>query len=205
MKYGLISDIHADFARLQTAIQALKEKDISQLICLGDIVEPDRSNGCIDLIKQENAVSLLGYHDHLAVLCNTSLSEAEREYLESLPEEMQIENMFATHINPLQKARDGKGMWSNGGYINEQYHADAVFEGCSHQIILVGHTHVPKIFWKDGSQEFSESGEFELKPGERYIINPGAVGYSRDSNPSVSCAVLDTGKYLFEVLRIKEK
>lgn len=205
MKYGIISDIHADFPRLKTAVHALKQKEIDKLICLGDIVEPDRStNRCIDLVKKENAVSVLGYHDHLALMCNYSLSEEERKYLESLPEEMQIQELFATHMNPLQRARKGKGMWANGGYINEQYHAKEVFDNCSHKTILVGHTHIPKVFWKNGSREFPQAGIFELKPGERYIINPGSVGYSRDSNSAISCAVLDTDKQILEILRIND-
>ena len=207
MRYGIISDVHEDLSRLKTAIAELSQRGVDRIISLGDIIDPDTGDiKCLDFIMKQSPLAVIGNHDKLTLTCYP-LEDLHRDYLESIPEEIQLEkDILMTHANPLQKARQGKGRWYTGSYIYNDEDAREVFENCDKKIILVGHTHIPRAFWESGSKHFEESEAFQLDRNERYILNPGAVGgYVKDTNPSISCAVLDTDKYIFEILRIKDK
>jgi diadenosine tetraphosphatase ApaH/serine/threonine PP2A family protein phosphatase len=45
-------------------------------------------------------------------------------------------------------------------------------------------------------------GVFEVRPGNRYIINVGSVGQPRDQNPKLSFGIFDTQRFSYENVRV---
>jgi diadenosine tetraphosphatase ApaH/serine/threonine PP2A family protein phosphatase len=66
------------------------------------------------------------------------------------------------------------------------------------QVCLIGHSHVPLIFWlhSDGRVEgpsvAADGQTLALEPGTRYFFNPGSVGQPRNQDPRAAYAILDT-------------
>jgi diadenosine tetraphosphatase ApaH/serine/threonine PP2A family protein phosphatase len=46
------------------------------------------------------------------------------------------------------------------------------------------------------------SYRYKLKPGVRYLINPGSIGQPRDGNPKASFAMYDSKKQTVTIYRI---
>jgi diadenosine tetraphosphatase ApaH/serine/threonine PP2A family protein phosphatase len=58
--------------------------------------------------------------------------------------------------------------------------------------MIVGHTHHPMAVAEGQGRLLREAtGEFALPPGERVLLNPGAVGQSRDRTARAHVMVLD--------------
>ena len=64
-----------------------------------------------------------------------------------------------------------------------------------------GHTHVPVIVAQKG-RALPPPERFVLRPGVRYLINPGSVGQPRDRVPLASFGVLDEGEQVYEHYRV---
>ncbi len=63
-KIAIISDIHGNLEALKTVLNDIKEKNIDEIICLGDIVaKGTHPNECIDLIRKHCHVVLKGNTD----------------------------------------------------------------------------------------------------------------------------------------------
>jgi predicted phosphodiesterase len=62
---ALISDIHANFEALCAVISDIQARDVSSIVCLGDLVGygPDPEK-CVDLVMQEARLSIMGNHDY---------------------------------------------------------------------------------------------------------------------------------------------
>ena len=74
MKYAIISDIHGNVEALKNVLTHLESEEISQIICLGDVVGyGPKPNECVELVKERTDVCLMGNHDH-AVLGLTDVS-----------------------------------------------------------------------------------------------------------------------------------
>ena len=64
MRYGIISDVHANLEALEATLRALEAYQIDQLVCLGDVVGYGANpNECCDLIRQYATHTTLGNHD----------------------------------------------------------------------------------------------------------------------------------------------
>lgn len=103
MKYFVLSDIHEDFFSLEMALDFIsKETSEYKIISLGDnigyssyflqsLIKRD-ANKCIDLLKENNIISLLGNHD--------------LNFLNKLPQ-----NSFYLFSENLENKKNGKS-WS---------------------------------------------------------------------------------------------
>ena len=209
MRCLIISDIHANFAAFEAVLQDVKRRGVSYDIvwCLGDIVGygPD-PNDCIDMLRTLPHVCLAGNHDW-AVLGNLDLETFHEnaayvvewtrsvltphnlQYLRARPEELQQGDYYLVHASPREP------IWE---YITDVNVAEENFGYLPTPYCLVGHTHVPVVFVKDGRSKavHAKYPEFDLpiqlKPNSRYIINPGSVGQPRDGDARAAYALLDT-------------
>jgi diadenosine tetraphosphatase ApaH/serine/threonine PP2A family protein phosphatase len=43
----------------------------------------------------------------------------------------------------------------------------------------------------------------QMKPGSKYLVNPGSVGQPRDGDPRAAYAIVDTKKQCVELYRLK--
>ena len=205
MQIALVSDIHSNLVALEAVLEALPAYD--QLWCLGDTIGyGPRPNECLQYMQDLGTYVLTGNHD-LACLGQVSLEDFNslarranewnsrqllpdlRIYLHERPAKMTVEpDVTLAHASP----RDP--IWE---YIQDVETALENVPHFSSSLCLVGHTHVPMFFalHADGQAQFGhmQRGEVvQLRPGSRYILNPGSVGQPRDENPRAAYALWDT-------------
>lgn len=194
MIYAVISDIHANKDALEKVLADAKAQGAERIVCLGDIVgygpEPQKA---LALLKAEDALAIAGNHDdavsgriqsedfidlaHDAVLRHQeALSQEELKYLSALPYTAEIEGAVITHGDFLapEKFR----------YIESEEDAKENFLAMDSAVAFAGHTHIPGIFLvgRSGTVYKTEPQDFTMEEGKRYIVNPGSVGYPRESS-----------------------
>jgi putative phosphoesterase len=191
MEIAVISDIHANFAALDSVISRLNERGVTDILCSGDIVGYYGSpNEVIKLLEEEKVKCVRGNHDE-AVLegipqnfrdtarftlnwTQEQLTEESTEYLYSLPIE-RVEKYGSTTISLVHGSPQNP--------LTEYVYEDTIDEVFVKEnfisppdFAVLGHTH--------------ES--FVKKIGQTTIVNPGSVGQPRDGEPSASFAIIDT-------------
>lgn len=205
MKLGIISDIHANLPALRVCLKKLDDEKVDKIICLGDLVGYGPfPNECCDLIRERGISTVLGNHDgaitgdvplkaflepNHSLLKWTSevITPENKAFLNSLDLTLTDEKWLAVHASPIQPKR-----WT---YLDSAMACREILKKTDYDIIFVGHTHKPAII----AEKF---GVFAVKPGHRYVINPGSIGQSRDDDLRASLGILDTDKTHYNNLRL---
>jgi diadenosine tetraphosphatase ApaH/serine/threonine PP2A family protein phosphatase len=213
MRVLVFSDIHANLTALEAVLKDAGTFDA--VWCLGDLVGygPD-PNECIELIQTlPNRQCLVGNHDHAALgkipisrfnqdaqigikWTMEVLTQENQDYLRSLPAIITLDNFTLAHGSPREP------IWE---YILDAHLANANFDLIDTDYCLIGHSHLPLIFFRNNNQDFTvpiapqENEPFQLEP--RMIINPGSVGQPRDLDPRAAYAILDLEDMTWEFNR----
>ena len=210
MRVLIISDIHANLAAFK-AVLADADGQWEQIWCLGDIIGyGPNPNQCVDLLQEQNHISLSGNHDWAALgkLDISSFNRVARlaitwtknrltpesiEYLRSLPAHIEMPNFTLAHASPRQP------VWE---YILDAETAAINFDYFKTPYCLVGHTHVPVIYEANKEKHVSAHPPAYDAPlqltSNRHIINSGSVGQPRDANPDAAYALLDTESLMWQ-------
>lgn len=216
MRYLVISDIHANQAALLAVLADAGSFDL--VWCLGDLVGygPD-PNECVELLSELPHVCLAGNHDWAAlgklditsfnsdariasIWTQNELSPSSIEYLSALPSRDELGEFTLAHGSPRQP------VWE---YVIDPLIAQRNFAYFDTTYCLVGHSHIPVIFFQleanpGGCKTLVPpyGGPVSLKVEGRLILNPGSVGQPRDGNPDASYAILDTEAMTWELCRV---
>jgi len=219
MKIGLISDIHANLPALRNVINFLKKKDVSSIICCGDIVGyGPYPNEVIEFLKGiESFYSVCGNHDwavlglvDLNVLNEDAkkailwtrdvLNEEGFEYLSNLPTKLTGPNFIIVHgslRDPIMEYITGPDVYVYS--LVKQ----------TKRILFVGHTHRPIYYIATSTGLITPSFFIPERPVSvetesdlRYLFNVGSVGQPRDGDPSSSCVIYDTKKREITLYRV---
>lgn len=180
MKFLLISDIHGNVAALEAILN--KEGDDFRVINLGDVCGYyPFANECITLLRDLDAISILGNHDigvceglnsareqdYIWQQTRESLSPSNLEWLQSLNSSTSIDAMNTTlylhHSNPLN---DDQYLYPDHDLNSWKFEKG---------LTLLGHTHI----------------QMYIPMGESAVMNPGSVGQPRNGRPGADYAVLD--------------
>jgi len=70
------------------------------------------------------------------------------------------------------------------------------------RVCFFGHSHRPSFFSEKGNATTNSSNVRQLQQGNRYFINPGAVGQPRDRDPRAAAGLFDVEKMEFEFIRV---
>lgn len=210
MKFGVVSDIHANWSALEAVLDDMPPVD--EVICLGDVVgygaEPGR---CIDLVRGRGWPTLVGNHDRACTDVDilawfnddaaraiewtvVRLGQDRLDWLAGLPDSDHLGgDIVLVHGSPRDHIYE---------YILDRATAEANLELIDGQVCFHGHTHVPGIFrWLEGDLVHNyEIGTFMLEATE--LVNPGSVGQPRDGDPDASYGVWDRGAGTFEFRRV---
>ncbi|MDR2784496.1 MAG: metallophosphatase family protein [Treponema sp.] len=199
MRILVISDIHGNLAALDAVLNG-SWGDWDEVYCLGDLTGygPDPAE-CIKRTTECGSVILGGNHDLAAFGALTlkdfadharramkwtrpRLSPEDRDYLARLPLTKTAGEVFLSHGSPADP------LW---GYIFSNQDAALAFTAFSGKICFFGHTHLPSYFIerRAGAESFREGdygrNGFSINTreggGYRYLLNPGSVGFPRDS------------------------
>ena len=204
-KIAIISDVHGNLPALKVVLEKLDEMKPDSWLCLGDIVGygPDSSE-CIDIIIEREIPTVIGNHDaavagqmsmkffknpnkKLLEITRNNLSDEHKLWLGNLPYTVSNENLWiASHASPINPQK-----WM---YIDSAIKARNVLSNTDFPLVFVGHTHIPS-FVSD------QIGILKFLKGYKYLINPGSVGQSRDSDFRASCCVVDTDNWEIEFIR----
>jgi predicted phosphodiesterase len=209
MRIALISDIHAETGRLETALSALKKEGYDECYCLGDTVEesPPKEKetlACTDIVREKCKEWILGNHDAYALRKRIFSSQRITEYLSDALIMKQEKGIILAHIAPSWPCSPHTNQYiALESYIETPPRAAIEFEQKPFDVAFIGHTHKPAAFDSTGSAHyFARTEKIKLNRQLRWLVSVGAVGNSRDSNKAASCAIYDDKKRTLTVLRI---
>jgi diadenosine tetraphosphatase ApaH/serine/threonine PP2A family protein phosphatase len=127
------------------------------------------------------------------------LTQANLKWLRSLPQgPAVVDDAFAiAHGTPIDE----------DAYIFGEIEALNVFRQTRYPVCFFGHSHFPVIFALSPDAittilTVAPSFRFKLRPGVRYLINPGSIGQPRDGNPLASFALYDSDRRVVTIHRI---
>jgi predicted phosphodiesterase len=207
MRYGVISDVHANLHALDAALDFLATQHVDGYLCAGDLVGyGPLPNECVRRVRDLGGACVAGNHD-LIVLDRLSderciplaraslhwtravLDRESREFLERLPLRATTPDAVLGHGSLVDPQ----------AYVLTEAQARACLRNLDRfapgaSIVVLGHTHRPMaVGLQCGSLLPGPAGSVSLPPGEAVVLNPGAVGQSRSSDPRARVMVLDTG------------
>ena len=68
---------------------------------------------------------------------------------------------------------------------------------------MIGHSHYPGVFEKDGDEiRYTRAPSLRLREGRQYLVNVGSVGQPRDGDPRAAYAVHDPESGLLRHVRV---
>ena len=194
MKYAILSDVHANLQALTAVLADARRMGAEQIVSLGDAVGygPQPAEA-LKLLRTSCALALAGNHDDAVsgrVLAEDfiglaadaverhreALDSDARAWLKERPYTAEIEGAVCSHGDLVDPPKFY--------YIEDEADAGANFGTCEFTLAFVGHTHVPALFLTgaSGTVYKTDPQDFTLEEGKRYIVNPGSVGYPRESN-----------------------
>jgi predicted phosphodiesterase len=214
---AIISDIHGNLEALEAVLADIKQKGITEILCLGDIIGyGPNPRECIDKVMATCKLSLLGNHDQGALFDPEGFNPgAERaifwtreqlekgdprgnekrwEYLGELPRFHKDGDLLFVHGS----ARNPLNEYVFPEDIYNQRKMERIFSLVP-KYCFQGHTHVPGVFTE--SLKFFRPEDVNFKydlAEEKVLVNVGSVGQPRNSDWRGSYVVLDGKSVLFQ-------
>ena len=216
MLIAIIADLHANLEAVTAVLAEIERRRPDKVFCLGDLAGYNANpNEVIDLIRERDIPTLMGNHD--AAVCGLEdpwffraaakaavqwqleeLRQDNREWLSSMPEQLAFNgSCLGVHGSPA----------SRDEYIVDWLDAMRQLEflnGRDISVCFFGHSHRASFFSEHGSNSNSRPGPgvLQLEKGNRYFINPGALGQPRDRDARAAFGLFDTEKMTFEFCRV---
>ena len=214
-RFGIVADIHANIDAFTVVLERLRQEQIDEILCLGDIVGYNAAPAeCMKLVRENQIRSISGNHDRYAVgevadnvrevtlkaieHARSCLGAEDLEFLRALPENQLIADRFlVVHGSPRNKDEYLLTLKA----INENFkHLTEVYAGIN--ICFLGHTHIPLLAGgNEVKADFGETTTVSLDRLNRYLINPGSVGQPRDKCAKASFLIFDAGEMTVTFVR----
>jgi predicted phosphodiesterase len=199
----VLSDVHANLPALAAVLTAAERDGADEVLCAGDLVGYGPSpNECVALLASVGAVCVVGNHDLMAldalpgaragVLARETITWTRKvltptttQYLAGLPRRRTVHGVLLAHGSPDDPQE----------YVRSTERAVQLLAQLERpaQLLVLGHTHHQ---WAIGSRSGEllrrATGRIALDRRERYLLNPGSVGQSRDGDDLARYLVLDT-------------
>lgn len=206
MRFGVLADIHANWHALDAALSFLGGAGIERFLCAGDLV----GYGPLPNCTVERILSLPGHvvagNHELIVLgeldedrctdfaraslqwTRDALDDEARARLGALPRRLVLADGVAL----------AHGSWNDPQqYVQTEAQAQVALGELQSQvsdaeILVVGHTHEPLAVAQRGGELLRAGvGEVVLPRGDRFLLNPGAVGQARSGPARARVMILD--------------
>jgi predicted phosphodiesterase len=207
VRYGIISDIHANLHALDATLATLDQHGVDRYLCLGDLVGyGPLPNECVERLAAYQPVCVAGNHDLIATgrLKSERSGRLARDSLAWTAE--QLSDNVRSHLDRLPlRTHAERGVVLVHGSLNDVEEYVRTSAGAARQlerleveeptarILLLGHTHMPMAHAsRRGDLLGPTEGAVRLHLDERYVLNPGSVGQSRERIAHARFMVLDT-------------
>ena len=209
MQIALISDIHGNIEALDAALADIDQRaPDARIICLGDVVGygPD-PQACIRRLASRSIPCVIGNHDEMVIgrrdfsrcvyagivaarWTRRSLELHELRILQGLPKVLKVTPEIVACHGTL--ADTDKYVSSEAASVSALTQLKKHFPEAN--VLVCGHTHHAAVYSKEsGFQSFEPGTEFAIPTESCCLINPGAVGQSRDGSRMARYAILNTG------------
>lgn len=216
----ILSDIHANLPALRAVLRYAKRRAIQRFVFLGDLVGyGGQPNQVLELIMHLRPRFIVrGNHDRACAFPGTDqffsvparmaahwtrehLTREHLRFLQELPQGLQeVEGCYAiAHGAPQDEDT----------YLLHPREAQFAFRGFPGDLCFFGHTHLPAIYELDHGAglltgRVPEPGAWvNLRPGCRYLVNPGSVGQPRDRDPRLSFMTYDPERRRLRLHRLE--
>jgi len=218
MRYGLLSDVHANLPALLAVLRALQQREVGTYVCAGDVVGygPHPAE-CIAAVEALRPAWILGNHELLLLdrLPRDRAGPLARKTIEWTRSVLPDSTLHRLDRLPLTAELPHGVIVAHGSLTDPSLritrHPQMVSEleqlGRQHPeawLLVLGHTH--RVFVADSNTELRWAGlrpRVRLTAGTKYILNPGSVGQSRGYRGHARAAVLDTGTRTLELLAVR--
>jgi predicted phosphodiesterase len=204
MRYGVISDVHANVHALEAVLRALEREGIDRVVCAGDLVGyGPHPNECVARIAALDPapVVIAGNHDLMAIgrLPTRNLGPLPRQTIEWTVETLEPgARRYLERLEGSLATEDGVVVAH--GSLDDP--VEYVFDGVAAQaqlalvaqrrpqarVLVLGHTHIQRAYCEEGEQ--APDGRIGLS-GRRWLLNAGSVGQSRERRALARALVLD--------------
>ncbi|HEY7465168.1 MAG TPA: metallophosphoesterase family protein [Dehalococcoidia bacterium] len=202
MRIAVVADVHANLEAFEAVlVDAHQSGGYDVVWSLGDLVGYGPDPGpCIRLLQSLPHVAIAGNHDYAATGAigtedfNPFAAEAVRWTATQLTLEEQI---WLTGLSAVQI--EGEFTLAHGTLRDPVWDymlsSEIAYEHLMRQTTpygLVGHTHLPGVFFQTPSD--AEAGDAIDTPLEeqRFVANPGSAGQPRDGDPRAAYCLVDT-------------
>ncbi len=223
VKRALISDIHGNLEALQAVLADIRDNDVDEIYCLGDIIGygPNPCE-CLDLVMKHCRVTILGNHDQAALFDPDGFNPVAlqavywtRDQLDRGPGSSSTVNGRWDFLGELPRFHnDGDFMFVHGSprdptneyvfpeYVYDQRKLEILF-GKVDQYCFMGHTHLPGVFTTHCEFFSPEECDHQFTLGdEKLMVNVGSVGQPRDDNNQSCYVILNTEDRKLQFRRI---
>ncbi|MFH1856324.1 MAG: metallophosphoesterase family protein [Candidatus Omnitrophota bacterium] len=214
MRYAIFADVHSNIEAMEAVENTLKNKNIDEYFCLGDIVGYGaKPSLCISKVKSLCSVIVAGNHDWAvagkfninyfniyakeAVLwTRLNITEAEKDFLGSLPLVYQRDDFSLVHSTLISP--------EDFDYVLDIPAAEENFKFQKTKFCFISHSHAPEIYIADQNYVFREkTKKINIKENNKYLINIGSVGQPRDKDPKAAYCIFDTQEETVSIERVE--
>ncbi len=206
MRIAIVSDIHANLPAWNAVLADTTVQNVDKIICLGDIVGygPQPAE-VLSSVYTHIDQFVLGNHDavvaglmqpkgfnpiarQLIEQTMEMLGERVHDVLQDSPLLLKHDYFCASHGSPAAPKKFA--------YIMNEDDARLAWKKIEGRVFCVGHTHVPRmhVMLPNGKyKRFQVRYQpLKLREGNRYILNCGSVGMSRDGDFRAAYLIIDT-------------
>lgn len=194
-KIAIVSDIHGNILALEKVVADMEARQVDCVFNLGDHISgPLYPKETLQFLMKQNWLHILGNHDKQLISQNPQqhglsdkyafsfLIESDLDWFKTLPASTMVKDQFFLfHGTPssdmtylLETVEHGRARLATHTEIAQR------LDGTIAQIMLCGHTHIPRII---------ETSQKAL------IINPGSVGLPAYDDEIPEYHVMETGSY----------
>ena len=205
MRYAIVSDIHANIQAWKAVLSDIQKQGVDAILCLGDVIGygPNPVE-VLESCHKHVDYFVLGNHDavvgdrmdsslfndsakYLIEWTRNQLSSEAAKFFADMPLRMEGETFACAHAELALPGRFS--------YLYEPNDCISSFDATRQQILFVGHTHMQtKFTWSAGRLLQGKNTDFNLKEGDRYLVNAGSVGDPRDGKTNAQYIIYDEVK-----------
>jgi putative phosphoesterase len=192
-KIAIVSDIHGNILALEKVVADIETRQVDCVFNLGDHISgPLYPKETLQFLMKQDWVHILGNHDRQLISQNPQqhglsdsyafsfLNDSDLDWLRTLPASTMVDKQFFLfHGTPssdttylLETVQHGRARLVTQAEIAQR------LDGAMSQIMLCGHTHIPRVV---GMAQ------------DMLVVNPGSVGLPAYDDVTPEYHVMETG------------